>query len=273
MKIKQVILLFFGVLILGGCESNKEEELIVINSDDIITMEVLDSYLGRDDVQYVDLRNFNSRFMSGYIEDFENIPFFDYLDYRTFDRNDSYEFSPDQILNTREIDRLFDKDKAIFLYADGCIRSGYVKDVLDYLGYERVFVLGGFYEYQGDHLIIGTGDFTFGDMFYSTYTSSTTEYTYYISGKFDIGKKIIDIRFDIVDENGITFRSTGYDEDIDYNEQLTILENYIVDDMVNFNQLYSSITSLSSPGYGNSEGYTLGFNSDLIALIETLVVK
>jgi len=258
---------------LSGCNSSKEVEIIQIEPDDLITMAELDTFLFRDDVQYVDLRNFNSRYMSGYIEGFENIPFFDYLDYRIFDRNGEYEFSPDQIVNTREIERLFNPDKAIFLYADGCIRSGYLKDVLDYLGYERVYVLGGFYEYQGEHLIIGTGDFVFGDMFSASYTSIDSGYTYYMYGTFDVGRKIVSIRFDILDENNVTLRFENSVVNIDFNQQLTILENFIVDDGVDFNELCKELHNLESSKYGNIDGYTLGISPDLLALIETLVIK
>jgi len=264
------LFLLFG---LSSCKPEDTEEILAIEPDDLITMAELDSYLFRDDVQYVDLRNFNSRYMSGYIDGFENIPFFDYLDYRAFDRNDVYEFNADQILNVREIERLFNRDKAIFLYADGCIRSAYVKDVLDYLGYERVYVLGGFYEYEGEHLIIGTGDFVFGNMFSSSYTNEEEGFTYYMYGLFNIGRKIVSIRFDIIDEDGNTLRGVDYDPMLNYNEQLTILENFITDEGVDFNELYKELSDLETSIYGDIEGYTLGYDDDLLSLIETLVVK
>jgi rhodanese-related sulfurtransferase len=272
MTIKRIIIPFLLIiLVLTGCEP--EEELIPIEPDDLITMEVLDDYMFRDDVQYVDLRNFNAKFQSGYIDTFEHIPFFDYLDYRAFDRGDIYEFSPDQILDAQELEHLFDRDKAIFLFADGCIRSGYLKDVLNHLGYERVYVLGGFYEYQGEHLILGSGYYEFGNQFHSTYTSSETNITYMVSGTIDIGHKITSIRFDILDGDNYTFRGEGYDPVIDYNEELTILESHIITDIVTFNELYDALTDLDHSGYGDILGYSLGFSDDFIALIETLVIN
>jgi len=138
---KLQILLLGSVLILGltGCA---KDDILEITPDTLITMENLDLYMYRDDVQYVDLRNFEASFHTGYIDGFERIPFFDFLDFRAFNRGRTYEFKPDQLLDTNLLSRLFKPEKAIFLYADGCIRSGYVKDALNYLGYERVYVIG-----------------------------------------------------------------------------------------------------------------------------------
>jgi rhodanese-related sulfurtransferase len=260
----------FLLVLLTGC--NGDERLEPITPESIITMENVDEYLFRDDVQYVDLRNLDSRYNSGYIDGFENISFFDYLDYRVFDRGDIFEFYPDQLLNERELERLFDKDKAIFLYADGCIQSGYLTDVLHYLGYERVFVLGGFYEYFGDHLVLGTGDYSFGNSFYTTFTSQTSGMTYHMSGTFNMGRKIESVRFDIVDEDGVTLRTDGYDDEIDYNEQLTILEDFIVLDMATFNELDEHLSDPSTFGYDQIEGYEMGFSEDFLSLIKTMVI-
>lgn len=161
-----VLLTIFTLFFLASC-TPVEEGPIEILPEDIITMEELDNYMFRDDVQYVDLRNYEQSFKSGFIYSFEMIPFFDYLDYRAFDRSNTYEFEPSQIVREDELFRLFDKDKAIFLYADGCIRSGYLKDVLNYLGYERVYVLGGFGDYNGEHKVLGDGVYSIGSTFYS----------------------------------------------------------------------------------------------------------
>lgn len=263
-----VLILF---VVLSSCQA--EEKPPIIESDSIITMENLDAYLFRDDAQYIDLRNFNARYHSGYIMEFESVPFFDYLDYRVFDRSEEFKFKPDHLLDLAEVERLFDRDKVIFLYADGCIRSGYVAQMLLYLGYERVFDLGGFYEYTGDFLVLGTGDYSFGDTFYSSYTSPTSNITYLMYGTFNMGRKIVTIRFDMIDENGRTMRGENYDSEINYNEELTILENFIVSDLVTFNELEDHIQAKDRFGYDQIEGYSLGFNSDLVALIKTLVIN
>ncbi len=265
-----VVLLVFLV---AGCDEDDPKQRVEILPEDVITMVELDDYMFRDDVQYVDLRNFSSRFLSGYIDSFEIVPFFDYLDYRIFDRNDTYEFDADQILDSNELERLFNREKAIFLYADGCIRSGYLKAVLNYLGYERVFVLGGYYEYQGEYKILGTGDYVYGNTFYSSYTNSVSGYTYFMYGKHDMGKKITYIRFDIIDEDGETIRGKFYNDTIDYNNQLTILEDFIVSDIVTMNELYDEVSNLDDSIYSAIPDFTYGIDEDLISLIETLNIN
>jgi len=257
-----LVTLFFIV----GCE-NEIVEKVEIKVDDLIIMDNLDDYMFRDDVQYIDLRNYEARFRTGFIYSFEIIPFFDYLDYRAFDRNDSYEFNPDQILSENELERLFDRDKAIFLYADGCIRSGYLKEVLNYLGYERVYVLGGLYEYEGEYLVLGDGYYTIGSTFYNKYYDEDNSYTYYVYGSYDMGKKIIEIRFDIIDDNNISLRSPEYSLTIDYNQQLTILEDYIISDIVTINELSDGLQFLDDNRYNNILGYTWDTDEGIIELI------
>ena len=231
-----------------GCTQNNDD-ILEIKSDDIITMENLDNYMFRDDVQYVDLRNFESGFLNGFIYSFEVIPFFDYLDYRAFNRNDSYLFNPDQIINEDIIFNLFDKNKTIFLYADGCIRSGYLKEVLAYLEYDNVFVLGGFYEYHGINKVLGDGNYQFGDTFYDSYYDEINEITYFVYGRFDLSNKIIEIRFDIINEDNSSIRNAYNTESISINNQLTELENYIVYDLVTLTELYYSLSNLEDSGY------------------------
>ncbi len=262
--------LIIVLFLVSGCEDS-EVEMIEILPEDLISMENIDEYMFRDDVQYVDLRNYEASFRAGFIYSFEIIPFFDYLDYRAFNRGDTYEFNPDQILREHELERLFDRDKAIFLYDDGCIRSGYLKDVLDYMGYERVFILGGFYEYAGEYMIYGDGEFAIGDTFYSKYLDEDTDTLYYVFGEFDLGRKIIDIRFDIIDSSNVSYRSPNYSDSIDYNAQLTIIEDYILFDMVTMNELYDSLIYDGDLGYNNISGLTWEIDESIIELIETLI--
>lgn len=271
-KISIIMIAIIMTFLLTSCRE-KEPELIEIHPDDIITMFELDDYMFRDDVQYVDLRNYDAPFKSGFIYSFELIPFFDYLDYRAFDRSNTYEFEPSQILNENELYRLFDKDKAIFLYADGCVRSGYLRDVLYYLGYERVYVLGGFGDYEGEYKVLGDGVYTIGNTYYTTYYDEETEYTYHMFGYLDMDKMIRSIRIDIIDKDNISLRSPNYDETINYDEQLTILEEYIVQDVINFNELFKIIDSESPHQYESIPGYTLGITSGLKATFEKLIVK
>ena len=49
-----VILSIIMLVFLVSCSSNNEEEIKEILPDTIITMDILDDYMFRDDVQYVD---------------------------------------------------------------------------------------------------------------------------------------------------------------------------------------------------------------------------
>lgn len=249
------------------------DEIVDIKIDDLITMENLDNYMFRDDVQYVDLRNFESRYADGFIYSFEMIPFFDYLDNRAFIRNDNYDFQPDQLLNEMEFLRLFDKNKSIFLYADGCIRSGYIKDILNYLGYEKVFVLGGYFEYDGEYKVLGDGIYTFGDSFSNSYINPETEFTFYIYGSFNMDRKINDVRFDIIDQEGISLRAPNYSNLIDYNSLFEELEDYIEFDRVTFKELNSSLNETENNNYQFLIEYDADVVDNLIKLIEPLVPK
>ncbi|AIO18669.1 hypothetical protein KQ51_00789 [Candidatus Izimaplasma bacterium HR1] len=231
-----ILALSLLAITLGSCEQT--EEPLVITAESEISMENLDLYLFRDDVQYIDLRNFESSFKYGIIEGFDVIPFFDYLDFRAFNRDRTYEFDPDQILDERILLRLFEPEKAIFLYADGCIRSGYLKDVLNYLGYERVFVIGGYYEYLGEHVIGGSGHYNIGNTFYDTYIDETNDLTYVMYGDFDVANNITYIRFDILNDENISVR---YDVEMNMDSTLTIVENFLTDEIYNFNEVYEDI--------------------------------
>ena len=261
-----IIPVFVVLFFIVGC-NNGEEHLIKIKQDDLIIMDNLDEYMFRDDVQYVDLRNYDASFRSGFIYSFEIIPFFDYLDYRAFNRGDTYEFNPDQIIDEAELERLFDRDKAIFLYADGCIRSGYLKEVLNYMGYERVFVLGGFFEYSGENLVLGDGSYSIGNSFYYKYVDSNTDYTYYVYGTHDMGRKINEIRFDIIDDNSISLRSPNYDTLVDYNEILTDFEILIIEDIVSMNELYDLLLNIDDTAYGDIEDLSSLVDDGIMQLI------
>jgi len=260
----------FIITILVGCKGNTGDNLPEIYADDLITMENLDDYMFRDDVQYVDLRNYEAVFHSGFIYSFEIIPFFDYLDYRAFDRNDTYEFEPDQLLDPDFLESIFDRDKSIFFYADGCIRGGYLKDILNYLGYEKVFVIGGFYEYKGEYKVLGDGSFTLGDTFYNYHYDDENKLHFYTYGTFDMGRKIISIRFDVLDEFNVSLRSPEYDIDNPYDAQFSLLEDHIYSDGVTMNELYFSLTNLLQSGYNEVTDFNVLVFNGIVELIYEL---
>ena len=92
-------------------------------------------------------------------------------------------------------------------------------------------------------------------------------------GTFDISRKITSIRFDIIDEDGISLRSPNYHQDMNYNEQLTILENFIVSDILTFNELYYSIAIDSTSSYYSIENYYLGYNEAFISLLSLRTIS
>lgn len=266
MRLK-VISIVFLIMLLSSCV-NKTDEILEISNDSEISMTNLDDYMNRDDVQYIDLRNFDAKFQSGYITSFVQIPFFDYLDNRVVKRDNTFEFKPEHIIDETEIRRLFDIDKAIFMFDDGCIRSGYMKDVLTYLGYDKIFVLGGFYEYTGEYKMLGDGTYQLGNTFYQDGLYTDSGYHYYVYGHVDMSKKISDIRFDITDLDGLSLRSSVGNNLIDYHYKLMAFETEILNSMVTLYELQAALDDETHPIY---EVFILLDSATQLAIKELLV--
>ncbi|ERJ13044.1 rhodanese-like domain-containing protein [Haloplasma contractile] len=172
---KLLILLVVSVSFLSACNNNGEitttEETNalpkVVTSIDLkdskITMDNVDDYLFRDDVQYVDLRNFDDKFNSGYISGFEIIPFFQFLEgnmvTRSTESGKAWDASEATVNDDFAFENYFDKDKAIFLMCASGTRAGYLKAILDDKGY-TTYNVGGFNNYDGDNKVLGDGEFT-----------------------------------------------------------------------------------------------------------------
>lgn len=129
--------------------------------DSPITMANLDAYLGRDDVQVVDLRNFEERFNSGYIRGAEVIPFFQYLEGRmatrgTVDGKASWDASRATVNASFPLSNFFVSGKTIVLFCASGTRAAFVKTLLDKAGY-KVFNAGGFKDYAGSFKVLGDG--------------------------------------------------------------------------------------------------------------------
>ena len=135
------------------------------------------------------------------------------------------------------------------------------------MGYERVYILGGFYEYEGDYMVRGDGIYSIGNTFYHKYVDEELDYTYYMSGTYDMGRKITEIRFDILDQDNISLRSPNYSDDIDFNEQLTIFEDFILSDIVTMNELHESLINMEENTYGDIPGLTWQIDDGIIQLI------
>ncbi|MEC9485572.1 MAG: rhodanese-like domain-containing protein [Candidatus Izemoplasma sp.] len=264
----KVVYIVFIIMLISSCD-NQNDEIEDITPASEITMANLDQYMYRTDVQYVDLRNFDAKFQSGYIESFTQIPFFDYLDNRVVKRDNTFEFQPDHIIDETEIRRLFDKNKAIFMFDDGCIRSGYMKDVLQHLGYTRVFVLGGFYEYDGVYKMLGDGQYTLGNTFYQDIIKDSS-YHYYMYGHVDMDKKITDIRFDITDANDFSLRSNEDNNAFDYHYRLIAFEEEILSSVVTLYELQEALIQQTGPMY---DVFILLDSSTQTAILELLAYE
>lgn len=129
-----------------------------------LEMADLDEFLGRDDVQYVDLRNLDERLNAGYIEGFEAIPYFDYLKYQDIlvDENGGWAYDAGEIHSQAALENMFNKDKTILLMCGSGARAGFVKEALESIGYENVINILGFASYvtaEGEFLVLGGDSF------------------------------------------------------------------------------------------------------------------
>ncbi|NBB90604.1 MAG: hypothetical protein GVY23_05290 [Spirochaetes bacterium] len=121
-----------------------------------VTMANIDSYLGRPGAKYVDLRNVEDKYQGGYIDGFEVVSFFQYLDGDALVRNDGWNFSEEDIESAAKLENIFGaKDREVFVMCGSGTRSGYVKEALEALGYEKVYNVGGIRDYDGDNRILG----------------------------------------------------------------------------------------------------------------------
>ncbi|MBI9099953.1 MAG: hypothetical protein JEY91_15840 [Spirochaetaceae bacterium] len=126
-----------------------------------VTMANIDKLMIRPGAKYVDLRNVTDKYVSGYIDGFENISFFEYLDNNALVRNNKWEFSAADIQSKAKLMNMFgDKEREIFLMCGSGTRAGYVKAALEEIGYSKVYNAGGIKDYAGDRKILGDADYT-----------------------------------------------------------------------------------------------------------------
>lgn len=141
-------------LVLTACTKEEEAKKLPTVMEDINDV---DMYLGRDDVQYVDLRNFEDKMASGYIAGFEFIPFFNYLEYENIlvrtDKN--WDFASEDVVSATKLKNFFDMDKTIFLMCGSGTRASFVMAALLDNGYTNVVNIGGIKDYTGDNKVLG----------------------------------------------------------------------------------------------------------------------
>lgn len=139
---------------------NSANQVIAITQETEVTMENIDEYLNADNARFIDLRNSDDLFKSGYIRGFENVPFFDYLENNALVRNDGWNFSQKDIVEASILENIFGaKDSPIVLICASGTRAGYVKAALDSIGYTNVINAGGFGDYAGNNKVLGDGEY------------------------------------------------------------------------------------------------------------------
>lgn len=121
-----------------------------------VDMSNIDSFMARPGAKYLDLRNVADMYVGGYIDGFEVVSFFEYLEGAALVRNNGWEFSEEDIVSAAILENIFGaKDREIFLMCGSGTRAGYTKDALEALGYENVINVGGIRDYDGDNKILG----------------------------------------------------------------------------------------------------------------------
>lgn len=162
-KLLVLIVALALTLSLTACGSNDE----VVALPETVDMTTIDMYLGRENAQYVDLRNFDDKLSAGYIDGFSFIPYFDYLSAEGI-LTGMADFT---IGNEARLTELFDKDaEAIFLMCQSGGRAGWVKAALESLDYTNVFNITGFSNYEGTNLVAGDGSYVLENAVYGMYT-------------------------------------------------------------------------------------------------------
>ena len=136
----------------------------------------IDEYLGREDSVYRDMRmledpgNYESiggdRFLSGYVEGFEVIPLpyiipvtglpgevGDTYTGTTLFREENGTYIANYEVSMKIIERIFPKDKVIFLMCGGGGYAGMTKNFLIALGWDKdkIYNVGGYWYYNGKH--------------------------------------------------------------------------------------------------------------------------
>ena len=149
-KLLSLALVFVAVLTLAACGTK------AVEIPEVITMENIDTLLERDNVQLVDLRNYSDKMASGYIDGFEIISFFEYLENNAIVRNNGWTWQADNLIDEDILANFFNMDAdAIIMMCGSGTRAGFVMAALEQMGYENVYNAGGIGDYAGENLVMG----------------------------------------------------------------------------------------------------------------------
>jgi len=155
-KTVAALLVVFAVL-LTSCEGAGVAPV----SDDQVNMSTIDELRDRPGAKYVDLRNVADKYTAGYIDGFEFLSFFEYLDNNALVRNDGWNFTEEDLKSKIILENHFgSKDREIFLMCGSGARAGYVQAALESIGYTKVYNAGGIKDYQGEYKVLGDDSFT-----------------------------------------------------------------------------------------------------------------
>lgn len=125
-----------------------------------VDMSNIDSFLDRPGAKYVDLRNVGDKYTNGYIDGFEFVSFFEYIDNNALVRNNGWEFSAADIVSEARLVNIFGaKDREVFVMCASGTRAGYVKAALEEIGYQKVYNVGGMRDYAGQRAVLGDDSF------------------------------------------------------------------------------------------------------------------
>ena len=146
--------------------------------DKNVNESTIDSYLGRTDSVYYDVRMLEDpadyeaiggdRFLSGFIHGFDVVPYpyivnvtglpeavgNTYQGDTLFTEKDG-EYTANYKESNKILEDLFPKDKYVFLMCGGGGYSGMLKKMLVKLGWneEKIYVVGGYWYYEGDNIV------------------------------------------------------------------------------------------------------------------------
>lgn len=120
-------------------------------------MDNLDDYILEPNIQKVDVRGQEERLANGYVDRFQSIALVELLGQNAIDLSNGYNFEPEDILNEAFIRALFDEEaEAIVIMCNSGTRSRYMVRVLEHLGYDNVYNLGAYTDYNGAYFINGS---------------------------------------------------------------------------------------------------------------------
>lgn len=167
-KLLSLLAAFSLVLTLAACKPEEKIVYVDVPGETVevektpieipaeVTMANIDQFIERENVQLIDLRNYSDKMGSGYINGFETISFFEYLEKNAIIRNNGWTWQEDNIVDEAVLENFFDRDAdAIFLMCASGTRAGFVKAALEQLGYSNVQNIGGINSYNGDNRVLG----------------------------------------------------------------------------------------------------------------------